>query len=277
MRKTFLAKRNALLTTKGVSWGIFLTLLVCSLLFLRVLAPDAFWKLFMPAFGVPHAFSTKTDAIFSGFRDTAALAQDNARLEDENHALASQDQMLTQKLKNVTALLSTREARETIPGVLAGIIARPPESPYDVLVIAAGENDGVVIGMEAFGERNTPIGIVTSVLKDVSYVTLFSASGVTTEGWVGSANTPITIFGAGGGVMEASTVRDANVSVGDAVFVPGPGMLSVGSVVRLDSDPLSPEVKLRIMPAANFYGLSWVVVRATGTVPTTFATSTSSL
>ncbi len=274
MRRTFLAKRNALLTTKGVSWGIFLILLVCSLLFLRVLAPNAFWKLFTPVFGVSHIFSTKTDAFFDGFRDTAALAQENAQLEDENHALASQNQMLTQKLKNVTALLSVHETKETIPGLLAGVIARPPESPYDVLVIAAGEEDGVIVGMEAFGERNTPIGIVTSVLKNVSYVTLFSTSGVATEGWVGNTNTPITITGVGGGVMEASTVRDANVSVGDAVFVPGPGMLPVGSVVRLDSDPLSPQVKLRIRPAANFYGLSWIVVRATGAVPTVFATST---
>ena len=36
-------------------------------------------------------------------------------------------------------------------GILAGVVARPPESPYDTLVLAAGKNAGVTLGMEVFG------------------------------------------------------------------------------------------------------------------------------
>ena len=74
--------------------------------------------------------------------------------------------------------------------------------------------------------------------------------------------------------MHASVARAANIAVGDVVSVPGPGELPVGSVVRVDSDPLSPAVTLRIMPAANLFSLAWVELRATGVVPMTLATST---
>jgi hypothetical protein len=51
-------------------------------------------------------------------------------------------------------------------------------------------------------------------------------------------------------------------------------MKAIGTVVRVDSDPLSPGVTLRIMSMINLFSLSWIVVRATGVASLSFATST---
>jgi len=149
-------------------------------------------------------------------------------------------------------------------GVVAGVVARPPESPYDSLVLAAGSNAGVALGMEAFGLGGVPIGVVSSILADFSRVTLFSAPGMNTAGWVGRAHLPLTIVGVGAGAMNAAAARPAGIAIGDTVFAPGPGMLPIGTVVRIDSDPSSPSVTLRIQPALNLFSVSWVTVRNTG-------------
>ena len=94
---------------------------------------------------------------------------------------------------------------------------------------------------------------------------------MTVNGWVeranlpaGQADFPLTIKGAGAGTINASISRFAGISAGDVVFAPGPGMLPIGSVVRVDSDPSSPSVILRIMPTLDLFSIAWVVVRDTG-------------
>jgi cell shape-determining protein MreC len=274
MKKTSLAKRNALLSSRNVSWGVRALAFVFFVLLLRLLAPNFFWQVSTPVFQTANALATKSHTFFTSFSDAAKLADLNEKITSENAALAIENQTLLQKIANLGALLGAPAPQKEIPGILAGVVARPPMSPYDTLVLAVGLKGGVVLGMEAFGEGNVPVGIVSSVSNYFSRVTLFSAPGVSTAGWVGHANVPLTITGAGAGALLASVARAATVAVGDIVFVPGPGMLPIGSVIRVDSDPLSPGVTLRIKLVSNPFEISWVVVRATGVVPVTFATST---
>ncbi len=273
MKKTFLAKRNALLSSASVSWGAAaLTFSVLALL-LRLLAPNLFLHTFAPAFSVADAIAAQSHRFFSSFSDAAALAAQNERLVSENAALIAENAALEQKAASVGALADSQRSS----GILAGVISRPPESPYDTLVLAAGERAGVMLGQEAFGEGGVPLGVVSSVTADFSRVTLFSAPNVVTHGWVGNAHIPLSLFGAGAGAMSASLARAAGVAVGDTVFAPGPGMLPVGRVVRIDSDPSTTTVTLRIMPALNPFSLSWVQLRDVGAAlrgSFTIATST---
>jgi cell shape-determining protein MreC len=266
MKKTFLVKRNALLSSASVSWGAVALACAVLVLLLRLLAPNFFLHTFAPAFRVADTIAAKSNLFFDSFGDVALLAAKNEQLRIENTALANENQALQQKAASVSALIGTPgSSRTAISGILAGVVARPPESPYDTLVLAAGSQEGVILGMEAFGGGGVPLGAVSAVMDDFSRVTLFSAPGMVTRGWVGRAGLPIDILGGGGGAMNASLSRSANVAVGDTVFAPGPGMLPIGSVVRIDSDPSAPEVVLHIMPALNLFSVSWVELRDTGT------------
>jgi len=273
MKRTFLARRNALLTSRSVSWGALVFAAIFFIVILRFFTPNFFLHLFAPAFKAADALAAESHALLSGFGDVAVLTQANEKLTSENSALASENQTLAKKVDTLSALLGA-SAPASAPSILAGVVARPPVSPYDTLILAVGKKGGVVAGMEAFADGGVPIGIVSSVLDDFSRVTLFSSPGMTTSAWAGHANIALTLTGEGAGAMSASVARAAAVGEGDIVFVPGPGMLPVGSVLRVDGNALSPSVTLRIMPAVNPSSLSWVMLRATGVVPTVSATST---
>lgn len=271
MKKTFLVKRNALISSTTVSWGIVALGFSLLLLLLRLIAPNFFWHVTAPVFGLGNTISAANHTFFSSFNDTALLAARNEQLAKENAALQSENQAFYAKETAVNAL-------GTIRGVLAAVVARPPESPYDTLVIAGGEGIGIALGQEAFGEGGVPLGLVTAVTKDYARITLFSAPGTRTYGWAGNANIPLTILGTGAGTMSASLSRSVEVVVGDTVFAPGPGMLPIGSVVRIDSDISSPGMTLRIMPKVNPFSVSWVQVREVGTsVRQSFLLATSTM
>ena len=280
MKRTFLAKRNSFFSSANLSWGIAALVFALIVLGVRVLAPNFFWKIFTPVFQISDALDARSHSFLNNFSNAAALALKNEQLANENASLADENQILSKKLADISALSPStstgiNNSKAVSTGILAGVVARPPESPYDTLVLAAGLNEGVTGGMEAFGAGGVPIGIVSSVLNDFSRVTLFSAPGIDTSGWVGHTNLPITLFGTGAGTLIANVARSANITVGDVVFMPGPGMLPIGAVTRIDGDPSSPSVTLRIQPALNIFSISWVLLRDTGSG--LFASATSTL
>ncbi len=265
MKKTFLVKRNALLSSTSISWGASALALAILALLLRLLAPNFFWHIVTPVFRIADTLAAQSHLLLSSFGDAAALALQNEKLVNENTALSNENRTLLQKAASITALPGSHVTeRNNTSGILAGVVARPPESPYDIFVLAAGEKAGVTSGMEVFGAGGVPIGFISSVSDDFSHAMLFSAPGIVTHGWIGPSHTPLTIQGFGAGVMSASLARSAGIVEGDTVFVPGPGALAMGRITRIDSDPLAPEVTLRIMPTLNLFSITWVVVRDTG-------------
>lgn len=266
MKRTFLAKRNALLLSTNFSWGVIALAFSIFALLVRLLIPNIFWQIFTPVFQSSDTLTAGVHHFLSSFEDVAALKLKNEQLVNENITLTSENRTLTVKEAALSALLGSEIAnKKGSQNVLAGVVARPPTSPYDTLVIGAGSNAGVVSGQEVFAGNNVPIGIITKVFPDFSQVTLFTAPRMEVQGWIGHKNIPLTLLGSGAGVMSASLARSAGILVGDIVFIPGPGALAVGSVTRIDDDPSAPEVVLQISPFVNLFSVTWVAVRSTGT------------
>jgi cell shape-determining protein MreC len=145
--------------------------------------------------------------------------------------------------------------------VLAGVMTRPPVSPYDVLIVDQGMGAGIAVGNHAFGPGGVPVGIVTSADARSARVTHYTHTGNVTEGWAGAVRVPMKLLGTGAGGLDAEIPGNAGVAVGDQVFVPGPGALPIGTVVEVVSDPSSPSVVLRIRPLVNPFSLTWVTVQ----------------
>jgi len=256
MKRIFLARRNAVLSAADISWGAYALVFALLFLLFRLLAPNLFWHALSPVFGGADALASNTRSFFASFENAATLAAQVDALREQNAALVALNQALAAKAAETATLPSM--------GIIAGVVARPPESPYDTLVVAAGTSAGVAAGQEVFGAGGVPLGVVSSVSADFSRVTLFSAPGMRMHGTVGSANTAVTLLGAGGGTFVATVSRLAAIAAGDNVFVGGPGALPVGTIRRVDSDPSSPAVTLQILPALLPFTINWVVLRDTG-------------
>lgn len=241
-------------------------------LLVRIVAPGLFSRMAAPAFGIADALTTRIHAFTQGFADAAALSAENERLVAENATLAAENRTLSQKATDLAALVGSALPAASA-GITAGVVAHPPESPYDTFLVAAGSDAGVRAGYEAFGGGGVPLGIVSSISPGFSRVTLFSAPSENVAGWVGTSSQPVILTGTGAGTFSASVARSAGIKEGDVVSIPGPGRLPIGVVARIDSDPSSPSVSLRIQPAIDPFSVSWVTLRDTGA---TFVTATSS-
>jgi cell shape-determining protein MreC len=220
---------------------------VLLLLFLiRLFAPSFFVSLMNPVWQAGNSFTA-----------SASLPENAQTLQERVKTLEAENEILA----NENRALKARASDDMGSGIRAGVYVRPPVTPYDVLVIGKGTTEGIYEGMQMFS-RSIPVGTVSSASDYSARVTLYSASGVQTEGWVGESRLPITLRGIGAGGFEADSAREAAVLAGDLVYLPGPGALPVGVVVSVESQPSSPRALLRIRPFANPFSMTEVEARA---------------
>jgi cell shape-determining protein MreC len=219
--------------------------LVLFVFLFRLFFPGAFFALVSPLWSLGNQAS----AGLSGAGDAdGALLQENAELKNENEALKA-------RLKDVGAL----EGIPTEAGILAGVLARPPVSPYDTLVLAKGTDAGISLGDIVFAE-GVPVGRVVEAASGSSRARLYSSTGERTEGWLGEERVPVTLLGEGAGTFSATVARELIASEGDIVYFPGPGAFPAGVVRKVKRDAASPSASLSIEPLVNPFSLTYVRV-----------------
>lgn len=252
-------RRRAALLAPG-SGPLLLVALALIILFfiLRTLFPGAVAWLAQPLWGAGDAATSAGGSVAAFFGDKAVIARERDQYAAQVAALEAENASLRARTLDLARLLGDRT--EAAPGILAGVLARPPVSPYDTLVIDQGEASGVRIGQQVTGMGGVPLGTIESVADTSARVLLYSAPGRVTEGWVGVNRTPVSLEGASAGAFRTNVPRESVVAVGEAVFLPGPGAVPVGTVVRVDTDPSSPRAVIHIRPVANPFSITWVSV-----------------
>lgn len=226
--------------------GAAVIALVLVALLVRFVAPDAFMFLARPLLDAGTAATGATKHAFP--EDAAALRSERDALLAENRTLRNENETLR----------SSRGTSLPQDGAFeAPVITRPPLSPYDVLVVAVPPDRDVLPGALAYAE-GVPIGKVTDRNGTSLRVLLFSSGGEKTEGWIGEALLPATIEGRGAGAFVAGVPRDAGIAEGATVFLPGPGAVAAGTVLRVEGNPSSPEAVLVIRSLVNPFSLSTV-------------------
>ncbi len=239
---------------------VALALLVLVLIFavLRFLLPGVLVAVASPLWSVGSSLSVAAGNVGSFFTDKAVLTNERDRLLADNAAYYAKNAQLDAKVKDLERLLGGRT--EPIDGILAGVLSRPPVSPYDVLIVNAGSNARVSVGSRADGPGGMPLGEVESVTKNSARILLYSTPGKETESWIGEERIPVTLIGEGSGAMSAVVAREAGIAIGDLVFASGPGALPVGSVIAVGNDPSSPRSRVDIRPLLNPFSVTWVTI-----------------
>ncbi len=166
----------------------------------------------------------------------------------------------------------------------AGVLARDPSNSQKFITIDRGSDDGVVVG-QAVVDPNNYVGQVTEVGPTQSRVTLLidtQASPLSVEIVDGGDGMLYGMWQAGGRAEMRYVDLDANPQPGDAVLTSSdgvtqsrgvPGGLLIGTVgTGIQSDPLSVEITVPVVPNANLDGLEVVTV-ILGPKPGTGATS----
>lgn len=98
----------------------------------------------------------------------------------------------------------------------ARVLARPPATAYDVLLIDAGREQGLEAGRVVWWPPGVYLGKVIEVRPDNALVRLVSSSNVRHTGRFESRVT-VTTKGRGGGAMTATVPADTSIATGTAV------------------------------------------------------------
>lgn len=247
---------GGLFSSLGKFLVALLALIVLLALILRVAAPGALTFLAAPAWRAGNALTAASGNLTLASR--AALIRERDQYARENEALRAENSALAARAGDLERLLGGRPAASE--GILAGVLARAPVAPYDVLIIDRGTESGIRVGSTAYGPGGVPVGTVTEASSGSARVTLYSTTGAVHDAWAGAARVPLRLSGVGAGAFDAEVPGSEGVLVGDAVYVPGPGALPIGSVSEVVTDPSSPNVLVRVRPLVNPFSLTWVTI-----------------
>ena len=145
--------------------------------------------------------------------------------------------------------------------ILATILAKPNQSPYDTLVIDAGVQEGIEIGNAVFALGNVPIGRVAEVYLNSSKVVLFSNTGEKTQVIISGRDVFVELVGRGGGNFEMILPRDLTLQKGDQVVLPRINPYVLAVVEEIISDPREPFTKALLVSPVNIQELKFVEVK----------------
>lgn len=230
MKRT--SRNQGWLLPRSVLIFVCIIILFCIVLFRGALG-SIVWRVMTPVlshnpFGALGA-QLQSKTALAGENDTlrAELASTTAALADRN--------VLYQENLELKARLDRDGSMHTI---LAGVILRPPATPYDTLTIDAGKAQGVAQGALVSAGGTTLIGEVDEVFDTTARVTLFSAPGQTYQALLtetdAHASVPISVQGQGNGSLVAEVPTTIAVQVGDSVIFPGVAGGLASTVVAVD-------------------------------------------
>ncbi|MDO8518438.1 MAG: rod shape-determining protein MreC [bacterium] len=187
----------------------FLILIFLAAVLWRSQATGLFWQAAAPLLALRNGFATSPTAQLN-----AELAATKAMRADRN--------VLYQENLQLKARLGRDGSVQTI---LAGVLMRPPATPYDTLMIDAGSQQGVTENDLVSAGGTVLIGRVAQVYGATARVVLFSAPGQTYNALLsiqnGASSVPVEVQGQGAGSLEAQVPAKTAVAVGDAVLFPG--------------------------------------------------------
>ncbi|KKT96743.1 MAG: hypothetical protein UW97_C0003G0004 [Parcubacteria group bacterium GW2011_GWA2_45_15] len=163
-----------------------------------------------------------------------------------------------QTQKNILLELVGRKQESNI--VIAAVLTRPPQTPYDVIIIDAGSNESLTIGSEVSLPEGPILGIISEIFPKSAKVKLFSASGEETNAVLERNNVPVTLVGSGGGNFKLTLPRDIAIEKGDRILSPDITSRPLATVGEISVRPTDSFKEVLAKSPTNIFSLRFVFV-----------------
>lgn len=204
-------------------------------------------------------FGAASAGVFDIFTSKSSLQAENDKLKSEVaqfQVTEDRDKLLTQDNADLKVLLGRHSDNFS---VLASVIAKPPFSLYDTVVVDVGSADKVLAGDKVLALGFVPIGTVQSVYTHTSLVQLFSSAGEKIDVRIGK-NIQTTAEALGGGNFIIKLPKDTAVSQGDPISAPGIQADVFGTVDSIETNENDPFVYVRFGLPVNMSELNFVQI-----------------
>lgn len=229
-------------SSKHTVWTALVLTLVAliTVLLLRGTIGTLFSGVVSPLLSIRTYFETSSATFPVYVRDRSVLLSEMQTLKEtigEQSGNTATIERLMRENTELRALVGDSEEDR----IGAGVIARPPFVPYDVLVIDRGSRDGIKEGAFVYHGSDFVIGYVQTVFEKSSVVALFSSPRVESTVYVYGPNVYATAYGEGGGVIRISVPQGVTVTEGNIAVLPMLDSGILGTVGKVTSVPTQPE------------------------------------
>lgn len=184
-------------------------------------------------------FVESTSSFPSYIRSKSALIAERDKAEEELEGSKSQQAIigaLRRENEELRGLLNVSESER----IIAGVISRPNETPYDTLLIDRGFADGVIERSVVYS-KDIAIGLIAKTFPRSSLVELFTTSGMRSTVYVFGPDTFAQALGMGGGILRIGIPQGLPLNRNDPVVMPSISPGIIGLVRYVESDESSPE------------------------------------
>lgn len=238
---------------------IFLFLFVIQIFF-PIFSRNLVVTIAKPVWNVKDFTIGVSDNIFSYF-----LFKQN--LYKENLALKEQIETLNLKINDYNSIQNQNEELKSILGrdkeegkVLARIISKPPQSPYDTFLIDVGTKQGFILNDLVYSSGNVIIGKISEINPNFSQVTLFSDSNQKIQVTIARTGSSFEISGKGGANFQIDVPKETDIVWGDVFEYQNKNSSVVGSVYYIDSNSQSSFKTIYAKSPGNIFSSKWVFV-----------------
>lgn len=193
------------------------------------------------------------------FSSKSSIEAENLQLKDQLAQVQvekDQNKLLLQENLQLKELLGRHSNNSSI---LATILAKPPISLYDTVVIDVGSGDGVVVGDTALALGLVPIGKITTVYLHTSIVALYSSSGQKIDVLIGK-NIQTSATAQSGGNFLIELPKGTEIAKGDVVSAPGINAKIFGHVESIEIDENDPFIYVRFSLPVNMSELHFLQI-----------------
>ncbi len=217
--------------------------------------------IFRPFLVIGNGTKQKWNGTIAYFESKRNLDRENQNLRTklaEQEAKMTDYNFLSQELSDLQSTMGRKNEKANF--ILAAILSKPNKSPYDTLLIDAGENLNIKSGDLVLAKGDVPIGRIGEVYPSLSKVILFSNPKEKTQVVVSGKNTTMEIVGRGGGNFEMILPRDFNLQKGETVNLLGIFPYTVAVAETVISDPRDAYTKALLKSPVNIQELNFVEI-----------------
>lgn len=247
--KTNFLPRNRRTSGRRRQLAFISVILVLALVGFSLFGKSLAWA-FAPLWHSNLYVRTGLENLVGSLRTKDALIAENEALKEK---LASDDELIISlraiaESRNELLKSFGREPMHMLPG---SVLVHPPETPYDILIVDAGDNLGIKPASLVYTPEGSEIGTVSDVFSKTSRVKLYSTAGERSDAVLERGGAAIVLVGRGGGNMSFTIARDIPVSVGDRVLSPRLESSLVGVVGDIEVTPTDSEKTVLVRSPIN--------------------------
>lgn len=189
------------------------------------------------------------------------------KLLQELQVLREKERELNLKLTDIVALqFENRELRNALKVkpeqafITSFVVARPPQTSFDTLLIDVGKNSSVNVGDSVLVSPNTMIGKVIETKLDSSIVLLNSSSLLYFSAQIARNSVPLEVFGHGSGNLFSKVPIITDIEIGDVIVSNYGNIFSIGVVREIIEDEASGFKDIFIALPANISNINLVFI-----------------